>query len=165
MASEQWLGAEQHTIPQLLEARLSDDPDSELLDVCGTKFTTREVASEAWRLAGALADLGVAKGDRVASLVENSPEAMLFWWGVVTGGAIAVPINTAYKGDFLCHQLIDSGARVVVVQGDLLSRVVPVLVDAPAVEHIVVIGEPEADIGGGGTERSHMDRTPGGRSR
>ncbi len=148
MASEQWLGAEQHTIPQLLEARLSDDPDSELLDVCGTKFTTREVASEAWRLAGALADLGVAKGDRVASLVENSPEAMLFWWGVVTGGAIAVPINTAYKGDFLCHQLIDSGARVVVVQGDLLSRVVPVLVDAPAVEHIVVIGEPEADIGG-----------------
>lgn len=158
MAVEQWLSGNQHTIPQLLTQRLSDDPDSEFLDVCGTKFSTREVADGAWRLAGALADLGVTKGDRVASLVENSPEAMLFWWGVVCGGAIAVPINTAYKGDYLRHQLVDSGSRVVVVQGDLLSRLLPVLAEASTVEHIVVIGQPEVDLAGVGPTIHRWDQ-------
>ena len=37
-------------------------------------------------------------------------------------GAIQVPINTAYKGEFLRHQLADSGAKVFVVQGDYASR-------------------------------------------
>ena len=46
---------------------------------------------------------------------------MLSWWGTVLSGAISAPINTAYKGDYLRHQLADSGARVVVVQGDLAS--------------------------------------------
>ena len=148
MATEQWLSDEQHTIPQLLDQRLSDDPDSEFLDVCGTKFSTREVATEAWRLASALGDLGIRHGDRIASLIENSPEAMLFWWGVVTGGAIAVPINTAYKGDYLRHQLTDSGSRVVFVQGDLASRLAAVLPDTPTIEHVVVIGEPDAELAG-----------------
>ena len=49
-------------------------------------------------------------GDRVATLVENSAEAMLAWWGIVRGGAVAVPINTAYKGEYLRHQLTDSGS-------------------------------------------------------
>ena len=37
-------------------------------------------------------------------------------------GAIQVPINTAYKGEFLRHQLYDSGAKVFIVQGDYASR-------------------------------------------
>ena len=40
-----------------------------------------------------------------------------------TRGAIAVPINTAYKGQYLRHQLGDSGAKVVVVQRTLADRV------------------------------------------
>ena len=36
-------------------------------------------------------------------------------------GAVQVPINTAYKGEFLRHQLADSGAKVFVVQGDFAS--------------------------------------------
>ena len=48
---------------------------------------------------------------------------MLSWWGSVLDGAICAPINSAYKGDYLRHQLVDSGSRVVVVQGDLASRV------------------------------------------
>ena len=46
-----------------------------------------EVADDRQPLANALADLGVRPGDRVATLVENSAEAMLAWWGIVRGGA------------------------------------------------------------------------------
>ena len=103
MTDRIWTSETQHTIPSLLEARLSSDPDGEYLDVCGTTFTARQVDDTACRLANALAELGVRPGDRVATLVENSPEAMLAWWGAVRGGHVAVPVNTAYKGQYLRH--------------------------------------------------------------
>ena len=77
--------------------------------------------------ARACAALGVGRGDRVATLLENSPEQVVsFFAAAFKLGAIQVPINTAYKGEFLRHVLADSGARVVVVQGSLADRVAEV---------------------------------------
>jgi crotonobetaine/carnitine-CoA ligase len=82
----------------------------------------------------------VGPGDRVATLVENSPEAMLAWWGIVLAGAVAVPINTAYKGEYLRHQLADSGSTVLLVEPDLLDRVDRVRGDLPGLTHVVDTG-------------------------
>jgi crotonobetaine/carnitine-CoA ligase len=141
-----WSRDDEHTIPELLARRLATEPDAPYLDVCGTACTAAEMADAAGRLVAGFTALGIEPGDRVAALVENSPEAMLFWFGTVLGGAIAVPINTAYKGEYLRHQLADSGARVVVVQGDLLARVAAVTEQLPDLGHVVVIGEPEIDV-------------------
>ena len=77
MTERSWVSGEQHTITALLDRRLADDPDSQYLDVCGTTFTAAEVNTTASRLANALRELGVRPGDRVANLIENSPEALL----------------------------------------------------------------------------------------
>jgi carnitine-CoA ligase len=143
MTDAVWRSGPQSTALDLLERRLSAAPDSAYLDVCGTSFTAAEVASISNRLANSFIAWGVKPGDRVASLVENSPEAMLFWWGAVRAGAVAVPINTAYKGDYLRHQLTDSGARVLVVEASLFDRVAQVATDVADLERIVVIGEVE----------------------
>jgi crotonobetaine/carnitine-CoA ligase len=143
-----WSTGDQHTIPELLHGRLSEEPDSPYLDICGTTFTGREIADRGWRLANALAALGVGRGDRVSSLIESSPEAMLYWWGAVLGGAIAVPVNTAFKGEYLRHQLADSGSKVLFVQGDMASRVATVAPGLDALEHVVVVGDPDAEITG-----------------
>jgi len=143
-----WVSGDQTTVGQLLERRLEADPDGEYLDVCGTKLTAAEVASTANRLANALAELGVRTGDRVATLIENSAEATLAWWGAVTAGAIAVPINTAYKGEYLRHQLADSGARVLVVEGDLVDRAAAVSHQVDTLEHVVVIDAGDHALGG-----------------
>jgi crotonobetaine/carnitine-CoA ligase len=135
-----WVSEPQATVLDLLQGRLERDPDSEYLDVCGTKSTAAEVTSTAARLANALRQLGVRTGDRVATLVENSSEAMLAWWGVVHAGAVAVPVNTAYKGEYLRHQLADSGACVLIVESALLDRAERVVGDLDALGHIVVIG-------------------------
>lgn len=139
-----WRSGPQSTALELLERRLSESPDTEYIDVCGSKFTPREVFTASNRLANALIGWGVRPGDRVASLIENSPEAMLFWWGAVRSGAVAVPINTAYKGEYLRHQLVDSGARVLIVEQDFLDRARQVADGVPALERIVVIGEGDA---------------------
>lgn len=141
MASDVWRSGEQHTITELLEARLSSDPDGEYLDICGTKLTARDVASTANRLANALAALGAVQGERVATLIENSPAALLSWWGAVRGGAIAVPINTAFKGQYLRHQLQDSGCRVFIVQRDFVDRAVAVVADLEQLEHVIVVDD------------------------
>jgi crotonobetaine/carnitine-CoA ligase len=140
VTAEVWISGEQQTVNRLLDRRLADDPHGEYLDVCGTKLSAAEVASAANRLANTLAAMGVRPGDRVATLVENSAEAMLAWWGIVRGGAVAVPINTAYKGEYLRHQLTDSGSRVLIVEASLADRVARISQDTPALEHVVVIG-------------------------
>lgn len=148
MSAGTWIAGEEHTVVELLERRLDTAPDAPYLDVCGETATAAEVAAVANRLANAYADLGVAPGDRVATLIENSPEAMYAWWGAVRGGAIAVPVNTAYKGEYLRHQLADSGARVLVVEADLVERAERVVGDVEGLDHLVVIGGHPGEVHG-----------------
>jgi carnitine-CoA ligase len=154
MAKDAWISEEQHTIPWFLERRLEADPDSEYLDVCGAKFTAAEVNDGACRISNSLAALGVQQGERVASLLENSAEAVLAWWGAIRGGYVAVPVNTAYKGQYLRHQLHDSEASVLIVQRSLADRAAAVVKDLPAMRHVVIVedDEPVAEHGGAASE-------------
>lgn len=134
-------GTEQTTLCDLLARRLEEDPDGQYLDVGGTALSAHQVATGAAGLAAALRDLGVGPGDRVATLLENSAEAVLAWWGTIWAGAISVPVNTAYKGEYLRHQLADSGAVVLVVQADLAERAAEVVDGLDQLRHLVVVGE------------------------
>jgi carnitine-CoA ligase len=141
MSEHVWISGEQSTVVELLDRRLERDPHGEYLDVCGTKVTAADVAATANRLANAYGALGVRRGDRVATLIENSSEAMLAWWGAVRAGAIAVPVNTAYKGEYLRHQLADSGSRVLIVAADLADRITPIADRLDQLEHVIVVGD------------------------
>lgn len=143
-----WMGDDESvTVTELLRRRLETDPHGEYLDVNGDTVSAAGVHDTACRVANALHQLGVGRGDRVATLIENSIEATLAWWGIVTAGAIAVPINTAYKGRYLQHQLGDSGSRVLIVQADLLDRLVGLTAELAELTHVVVIDDASADAG------------------
>src|SRR5689334_7127481 len=107
------------TILAALQQRLGSDPDGAYLDFHGDAWSARRMETESRRVARGLAARGVRRGDRVASLVENSPEQVVLFFATLRLGAIAVPINTAYKGEFLRHQIADCGAELVVAQDDL----------------------------------------------
>lgn len=139
-----WGTGEQHTVTELLESRVGRDPNGEYLDVCGTKLTAGEVWRTSRRLAAAFDQLGVGPGDRVATLLDNSPEAVLAWWGIVTRGAVAVPVNTAYKGEYLRHQLADSGSKVLIVEEAYSERAAQVTAALEELSHVVVVGLGEA---------------------
>ncbi len=140
-----WTSGAQCTIPSLFEGRLADDPDGEYLDVCGTKLSAAQVVRSGRRLAAALDDLGSAQHDRIATMLENSPEAVEAWAGIVLGGRIAVPVNTAYKGSYLHHQLADCGAKVVIVASSLAQRLVEVVDDLPELDHVFVLDDEMAE--------------------
>jgi crotonobetaine/carnitine-CoA ligase len=149
MGRDVWVSGEPTaTITGLLQQRLDHDPHGEYLDVGGDKVSAAEVFATACRLANALAELGVRPGDRVATIVENSVEAVLAWWGVIVAGAVAVPVNTAYKGQYLRHQLHDSGAKVCIAQGDLAERLAPIAGELQHLGHVVVIADEAPPLAG-----------------
>ncbi len=134
------------TVLDLMESRLDADPGGRYLDVAGTELTAAEVRDVATRLAAGLLALGVEPGDRVATLMENRPEAMLAWWGIVHAGAVAVPVNSAYKGTYLRHQLADSGARALIVEADFVDRATEVLPELQELSILVVVGGDEVGM-------------------
>ncbi len=148
MADHIWTSEDQSTVLDLFERRLADDPHGEYLDIGAVKLSARDVMRSAGRFGAALQELGTEQHDRVATLVENSPTALLSWAGTVCSGRISVPINTAYKGDYLSHQLTDSGSRVLVVASGLFSRVAAVIDRVPALEHVVVVDDGDEDEDG-----------------
>jgi crotonobetaine/carnitine-CoA ligase len=142
----------QTTILAALAERLEADPDGPYLDfgsIDGSvHLTARQTDRESNRLAHALRELGVERGDRVATLLDNRAEQVITFFAAIKLGAIQVPVNTAYKGEFLRHQLADSSAKVFVVQGDYASRAVEVIddVETPALAHCIVVDAPDAVI-------------------
>ena len=147
MVDATWSSSEsQSTIASLYEQRLQSDPSGEYLDICGTKVTAADVVTGGWRLSAVLGDLGLAPQDRVATILENSPAAVAAWAGIVLGGRIAVPVNTAYKGYYLRHQLDDCGARAVLVAKSLANRLAEVAgSDLPGLDHVILVDDAGED--------------------
>ncbi len=66
---------------------------------------------------------GIGRGDRVAIAMRNYPEWALSFWAVVSIGAVAVPLNAWWTGPELAYGLEDSGAKLLIADGERLERV------------------------------------------
>jgi long-chain acyl-CoA synthetase len=86
-------------------------------------WTYAQVEAEAERIAAGLRSLGVGGGDRVALLVRNRPEFVFVFFAIQRLSAVAVPIDVRLQAAEVGHVLADSGARVLVHDADLNSRV------------------------------------------
>ncbi|MEO8955129.1 MAG: long-chain fatty acid--CoA ligase [Ktedonobacteraceae bacterium] len=81
----------------------------------GTKITYARFSQLADRFAGALQQLGVKKGDRVAIALPNIPQYPIAFYGTLLAGAIVVQTNPLYTEREMQYQLADAGARVLVM--------------------------------------------------
>ena len=72
--------------------------------------------------AGAFAELGVVKGDRIAIWAPNSAEWIIAAFGLLAAGGVLVPINTRFKADEAGDIIGRSGARAVLVQEGFLDQ-------------------------------------------
>jgi len=90
----------------------------------GRSMTYGALRDASARLACALAELGVKKGDRVALYLLNSPQYIIAYFAVLKCGAIVTPISPVYTSHEVRHQLADSGARAIVCQDILYENVV-----------------------------------------
>jgi acyl-CoA synthetase (AMP-forming)/AMP-acid ligase II len=86
------------------------------------RFTFTEVVERIRCAAGAFADLGVDKGERVAIWAPNSAEWIIAAFGLLTAGGVLVPVNTRFKTDEAGDVIARSGAKAVLVQKGFLDQ-------------------------------------------
>jgi acyl-CoA synthetase (AMP-forming)/AMP-acid ligase II/CBS domain-containing protein len=80
----------------------------------GPEISYRSLRHHVSRVADTLASLGVARGDRVAVVLANGPEAIVAILGAAAAAA-AAPLNPAYTEDEFRYYLEDVSARVLIV--------------------------------------------------
>ncbi len=83
------------------------------------RYSYRELAERSWRLASALRSAGLAKGDRVATLLFNSPAMLEAHFGVPAAGGILVAVNNRLSSAEVGYILRHSGARYLLLDTTL----------------------------------------------
>ncbi len=118
-------------VGDLLRDRAARHPDKVALLFYGRAFTYGEIDRLSEKFANLLIESGVRKGDRVAVYLQNCPQYFFVFYGILKLGAIYVPVNPMFREAELRHELVISGARVIVAMDQLLPQVRAVQSDCP----------------------------------
>ena len=110
----------------------------------GTTISFAELARLVAHATGALAALGLTRGDRVALCTRNRMELVVAEWAVLRAGGVAVPIGARLPADEIVRIIDDAGARLLVTDSAVLAG--PLAGQALPVAHrIVVDGDGDGD--------------------
>ena len=102
------------TIGEGLAATAAARPDSIAVTAASGSLTYAELDAAASKVAAGLADMGIERGDRVATLLINDLEAVVSNYAVMRAGAVLTPLHPTLKGEKLSRLLTDSGARALI---------------------------------------------------
>lgn len=106
----------------------------------GRTWTWAQAWDDIRRTAGALADLGIGRGDRIAVVEKHNPATLqLVLGGSLVGAATAI-VNWRLAGAELDYTINDAGARVLFVGHELLDQVELIKDRLTIVEKIIVLG-------------------------
>ncbi|MFC8845917.1 MULTISPECIES: long-chain-fatty-acid--CoA ligase [unclassified Micromonospora] len=97
------------------------------------RLTYHQFHDRCLRLAGALADLGIRPGDRVAVLAPNTHLLLEAHFGVLYGGAVLVTLNTRLSADELRYIVEHAGCRALLYDPDLAELAAAIVRTLPGV--------------------------------
>jgi len=139
---------EELTLSHLLQQKAATHRGEVFLRFRDRTLTFGEVNEQAARLAQGLSDWGVNRFDHVAVMLPNSPELVAVVFALARLGAVAVPINTDYKGESLRHTILTSDATLLIVDERFVERVAAIDQHLVALNGVVVrtAGVPTASL-------------------
>ncbi len=111
----------------------------------GRKINYRTLRIQVDRLAAALAEMGVGKGDKVCIFLPNCIEFIISDWAVMKAGAAVVPTSIMRTDEGLLHEAGSSKSRVLICREEDLERVLGIK-DKCDVEHIIVTSTEGYDV-------------------
>jgi fatty-acyl-CoA synthase len=103
-------------------------PDKPFIIYYDTPVSFAAFHDEAERIAAYLEQrCGIRKGDRVLLLMQNSPQFMIGYYGILRANAVVVPLNPMNLTHEILRYAKDCGANTLLVSQELYSRVEPLL--------------------------------------
>jgi long-chain acyl-CoA synthetase len=103
----------------ILEKTAKEYPEKTAIAYFERELTYAELDSLSNQFAGALAALGVKKGDRVAVFLPNIPQFVIAYFGALKAGAVSTTISPLHKEREVEYQLTDSEAEAIVALDSL----------------------------------------------
>jgi len=108
---------------KFLEDSATNFPDNIACVYLDDEITYKDLKLKVDKLANAFIDLGLKKGDTVASVLPSCLEFILIDYAAMKMGAIHVPLSILHKTDDLVHELKESNAKTVVCSYRRLERI------------------------------------------
>jgi long-chain acyl-CoA synthetase len=124
-------------LSDILNLTAVEIPDRVATSFFGAELTFLDLKKRADALAAALAERGIAKGDRVGIMLPNCPQYIIAAFAILRLGAIVVNINPSYTAREVLVVAGDSGVRIVITL-DALAPLVAAIRGQTAIEHVVV---------------------------
>jgi crotonobetaine/carnitine-CoA ligase len=134
----------QRTLPAMLQRQAAQFGARSLLRIAGRQWTHGDAAQAAATRAGALAQAGVARGDRIAVMCGNRIEFLETFLGAGWMGASVVPVNTASMEPQIEYFLANSEAKLLVIEAGFLDRLKTADLGRTSLREVWVVGEADA---------------------
>ena len=128
-----------HSITDLLEQSCSKYKDRMAYHNLGAELSYGDLDYLTRNFAATLQNMGLQQGDRIALMMPNVLQYPVALFGALRAGLIIVNTNPMYTARELRHQLVDSGARAIVVVENFASVLASVRDEVP-LEHIITTG-------------------------
>ena len=146
--SKPWLTSYPEEIPAELEFRkepvqqylvdaAKSFPEKTAIHFMGKEMTYKELYQETLSFASYLQQIGIARGDRVAIMLANTPQSVISYFGILMAGGIVVQTNPLYTERELEYQMKDSGAKAIITLDILYPRASKVMPQTN-LQHIIV---------------------------
>jgi len=116
--------------------------DKECLIYDDERYTYKEVFEKSAQTGNALIEAGIKKGDRVAICMQNNPEFVYSYFGIVGIGAVCVPLNSWWVPSEVIYGLDHSDAKLLIADSKRLQG----LESLPNVKKIVTSYTPDSSF-------------------
>ncbi len=107
----------------LLDEAARKYPDRACTIFKGAVVTYREMNEISDRIAAALVDMGVKKGDRVGIFMPNTPQFVMTYFGILKAGGVVVATNPLYTPSEMAYQANDAGIEIMFVMSNFYSTI------------------------------------------
>jgi long-chain acyl-CoA synthetase len=139
-------------LSDILSISAVEQPDKAATWFLGAQLTFIDLKRRSDALAGALAGLGIVKGDRVGIMLPNCPQYIISAFAILRLGAVVVNINPSYTAREVLTVAGDSTPRVVITL-DALAPLVQGVRAQTSVEHVIVTSLAEDSAAAGASPR------------
>ncbi len=159
-------GAHWDTIPEMVLSAADRFGDAEAVVDGSLRLSFAELVERIRCAAGAFAELGIERGDRVAIWAPNSAEWIIAAFGLLTAGGVLVPVNTRFKAEEAGDIIGRSAAKAVLIQKGFLDQDYTAPAGVPVIDlksDFLASGSPHARDGStlAGTDISEIIFTSG----
>jgi len=124
-----------------LRRAAAEVPDRPFIRMAAGEWTYRQCDAESDRLAAGLHAQGVRPGDRVTLMLPNCIELALLWFALAKLGAVAAPVNTAFRGAALAGAVNLVQSRLAVVHASLHEAWAQVQAELDTIRSVFVLGD------------------------